>query len=404
MHFHTVNIRNLKIGYNQPVRVMGVINLSPESFYQESVVTEPENLIDIILKMEKEGVDLFDIGAASTAPRAIYGTSSIPVDEELSRIKDSMPILRDTTNLPISIDTTSAIVAETALDLGADLVNDVSGLSADTRMAQLVAERKIPVILMASCDGPCISLQASIKSLEESLELAASSGIPDNQIMIDPGIGFGKPAKVDLDLLRNLRRFIYFGYPVLVAVSRKAFIGEVLELPNPAERLTGTIAATSIAVANGANLIRTHDVQDTFMAARIGEALKKEVSKPKENIELLGICNEREAEIIIELIGTSSSIIKSLSRKALVLNVLVSELATPAALIIKQEILALGGDAAYHHDVIDSGIDSTDVLIMGTPLQLRRLSMKLGTMSYFGLDRIGDIISNLLSDREKHLG
>jgi dihydropteroate synthase len=404
MHFHTVNIRNLKIGYNQPVRVMGVINLSPESFYQESVVTEPENLIDIILKMEKEGVDLFDIGAASTAPRAIYGTSSIPVDEELSRIKDSMPILRDTTNLPISIDTTSAIVAETALDLGADLVNDVSGLSADTRMAQLVAERKIPVILMASCDGPCISLQASIKSLEESLELAASSGIPDNQIMIDPGIGFGKPAKVDLDLLRNLRRFIYFGYPVLVAVSRKAFIGEVLELPNPAERLTGTIAATSIAVANGANLIRTHDVQDTFMAARIGEALKKEVSKPKENIELLGICNEREAEIIIELIGISFSIIKSLSRKALVLNVLVSELATPAALIIKQEILALGGDAAYHHDVIDSGIDSTDVLIMGTPLQLRRLSMKLGTMSYFGLDRIGDIISNLLSDREKHLG
>jgi dihydropteroate synthase len=404
MRFHTVNIGNLKIGYNHPVRVMGAINLSPESFYQESIVSGPENLIEVVRRMEKEGVDIFDIGARSTAPKAIYGTSTISVDEELSRIKDSMGIIRDTTTLPISIDTTSAKVAETALDLGADLVNDVSGLSSDPMMAQLVAENEVPVILMSVCESPCPSLQASIDSLTQSLERANSFDISDNLIIIDPGIGFGKPVSVDLALLKNLRRFVYFGYPVLVGVSRKAFIGTLLNLQDPAGRLTGTIAATSIAIANGANVIRAHDVKEAKMAAKIGESLRKISPHSIDTIELLGICDEKEAEIVIERIGTGPSITKSLARKAVVLNILISGLKTSAALIIKQEMLALGGDAAYHHDVIDSQIKVTDVLIMGTPLQLQRLATKMAGMKYFGLNRISDTIAQLLSEREERRG
>jgi dihydropteroate synthase len=404
MLMHTVNIENLKIGHNQPVKVMGVINLSPESFYKGSVVSGLDNLVEVVHNMESEGIDIFDIGAASTAPKAIYGTSPVSTEEELGRIKDSIKILRDATDLPISIDTTSAKVAETALDLGANLVNDISGFSSDSMMPKLVAEREVPVILMSICDNPCVNIQTSIEAVKQSLELAISFGIPEDHIIIDPGIGFGKPLHVDLELLKNLKRFTYFGHPVLVGVSRKAFIGELLNLKSPGERLVGTIAATSIAVANGADLIRAHDVKETKMAVKIGESLRKNNVDPIDSFELLGMCDEREAEIVMECIGTSASIIKSLSRKALVLNVLVSGLEPPAALVIKQEILALGGDAAYHHDVIDSQVDSTDVLIMGTPLQLQRLSKKLSTMTYFGLNRISNIISQLLSEREKNLG
>jgi dihydropteroate synthase len=383
---------------------MGVINLSPESFFQGSVISDLDNLNDVVHRMENEGVDLFDVGAASTAPKAIYGVSDISLDEELSRIKKGMEILRDATDLPISIDTTSAKVAEAALDLGANLVNDISGFSFDKKMVQLVSEREVPVILMSICANPCASLQESIESIKHSLESSKSSHIPDNQIIIDPGIGFGKPLHVDLALLKNLSRFTYFGYPVLVGVSRKAFIGELLNQQNPDERLIGTVAATSIAVANGASIIRAHDIKEAKMAVRIGESLRKADTASKDEIELLGVCNEREAEIVIERIGTGIGIIKSLSKKAAILNILVSRLKIPAALIVKQEMLALGGDAAYHHDVIDSKIDVTDVLIMGTPLQLHRLSKKLETMTYFGLCNIGDVISQLLSEYEENLG
>jgi dihydropteroate synthase len=295
-------------------------------------------------------------------------------------------------------------VAEIALDMGANFVNDVSGFSADTMMSQLVSERNVPIILMSSCNGPCLSLQASIESIKLSLERAKSNGIPDDHIIVDPGIGFGKPTNVDLELLKNLRKFTYFGFPVLVGVSRKAFIGELLGLSNPAERLTGTIAATSIAVANGANVIRAHDVKEAKMAARIGESLRTADTEFKEGVILFEAFDDRDAEIIIKSIGTSPGITKSLSKKSLILNVLVNDLKTAAALIIKQEMLALGGDAAYHRDVIDSKIDSTDVLIMGTPLHLQRLSDKLITMTYFGLNQLGEKITQLLAKREKHLG
>lgn len=404
MHFRTVNIGNFKIGHYQPVRIMGVINLSPESFYNGSIVTDNENLIDVVHKIERDGADFIDVGAASTAPKEVYDTPSISVEVELSRIEEAMRIIRDSTKLPISIDTTSSKVAEIALNLGADFVNDVSGFSADTMMAQLVSERNVPIILMSSCDGPCLSLQASIESIKLSLERAKSNGVPADLIIIDPGIGFGKSTDVDLAILKNLREFTNFGFPVLVGVSRKAFIGELLDLPNPVERLTGTIAATSIAVANGANVIRAHDVKEAKMAARIGESLRTTDTKSKENVILFEALDEKEAEIIIESIGTSPSITKSLSKKSLILNVLVSGLKTAAALIIKQEMLALGGDAAYHHDVIDSKIDSTDMLIMGTPLQLQRLSNKIATMTYFGLNRLSKVITQLLAEREKDIG
>jgi dihydropteroate synthase len=269
-----VNIAGLRIGDKYPVRVMGVINLSPESFYKGSVAVEEDDIRQIITRFETEGADIIDIGGASTAPREIYGTKETTVHDELSRITSAVDIITSMTKLPLSIDTVSSKVAEKALNMGVTAINDVSGLKADSEMADLVSERTAPVILMASCRPYCESVQASLESLRESLSIALNAGIDTSMILVDPGLGFGKPSNVDYEILRNLPAFAVLDQPILVGVSRKAFIGSLLNQSNPADRLVGSIAATSIAVYNGANIIRTHDVKETRLAVRIGEAIR----------------------------------------------------------------------------------------------------------------------------------
>ncbi|MFW9802907.1 MAG: dihydropteroate synthase, partial [Candidatus Thorarchaeota archaeon] len=294
--------------------------------------------------------------------------------------------------------------AEFALDSGAALVNDISGLRADSKMAKVVAERDIPVVLMSLCEKPCAIIQQSLNALSESLELAHAAGIANERIIVDPGIGFGKPREADFELIRHLKRFTMWGHPVLVGVSRKAFIGDLLAQTNPNDRLTGTIGVTSIVVARGASIIRTHDIMEARQAASVGEKLRNWTRETEHDIDLLGIIDERTAEIVIEQIGTGADIRRALSRKAVTLSLLLQNIKTPAALIIKQEILALGGDAAYHRDVIDSGVERTDVLVMATPLQLERLTGKLLRMDYFGLRKVGRAIRSLIEKREKKLG
>ncbi|MFW9863346.1 MAG: dihydropteroate synthase [Candidatus Thorarchaeota archaeon] len=401
---HIVKIDQVEVGVNSPSRIMGVINLSPESFYSRSVVTSKEQIHKAVKRMENDGVDIIDVGGASTAPESVYGTQKVSEKDELQRVKDGLDIILDSASVPVSIDTTSSKIAEFALDSGAALVNDISGLRADSKMAKVVAERDIPVVLMSLCEKPCAIIQQSLNALSESLELAHAAGIANERIIVDPGIGFGKPREADFELIRHLKRFTMWGHPVLVGVSRKAFIGDLLAQTNPNDRLTGTIGVTSIVVARGASIIRTHDIMEARQAASVGEKLRNWTRETEHDIDLLGIIDERTAEIVIEQIGTGADIRRALSRKAVTLSLLLQNIKTPAALIIKQEILALGGDAAYHRDVIDSGVERTDVLVMATPLQLERLTGKLLRMDYFGLRKVGRAIRSLIEKREKKLG
>jgi dihydropteroate synthase len=173
----------------------------------------------------------------------------VTVEVELERVTSNLEYIVRNTKVPVSIDTVHSEVAEAAIDIGVSLVNDVSGLTRDKGMAKLVADRGVPIVLMADCGGSCQTLKASVRSVERSLKTALSVGIPQERIIIDPGIGFGKPSEVDLEIIRELDRFCSLGHPVLVGLSRKAFIGNLLNQPDPSMRLTGTIAATSIAVS-----------------------------------------------------------------------------------------------------------------------------------------------------------
>ena len=250
---------------------MGILNLSPESFYKKTIVSERSSIQGLVQSMEEEGADIIDIGAASTAPSNVYDTSIISERKELERIKSALKYITDITNLPLSIDTVSSEVAKTALDMGVSMINDVSGLKANPEMATLATTKGSPVVLMANCKPPCGSVSIALKALEESHNTAINVGIEREKIVLDPGIGFGKPANVDFDILGNLHLFTRFDQPLLVGVSRKAFIGTLLNQENPEDRLAGSLAATTIAVYNGADMIRTHDVRETKMAVTIGE-------------------------------------------------------------------------------------------------------------------------------------
>ena len=268
-----VDIGGLLVGPSEPVRVMSVINLSPESFYKGAVADSIETFQAMIDTSSREGAEIIDIGGASTAPKNVYGTSDIAI--EIKRVSQALSSIKSSEYPPMSIDTTSSKVAEIALDLGVSMVNDISGLHADSKMAQLIADRDVPVVLMANCGSPCDSIQKSLNSLKDSLSIARKAGIKSGKIILDPGIGFGKPPEVDVAILQELNQFVKLNHPLLVGVSRKAFIGHVLDQPNPEDRLIGSVIATSFVVMKGASLIRTHDVRETKVAVQMGEALRR---------------------------------------------------------------------------------------------------------------------------------
>jgi dihydropteroate synthase len=274
-HIPDVNISGLKVGPTNPVRVMSVINLSPESFYKGSVADSIDKLQEMIETASRDGTDVIDIGGVSTAPKDVYGTSDVSVEEELKRVSQALDSITVSRFPPFSIDTTSSRVAEIALELGVSMVNDVSGLHADTEMAGLIADQDVPIVLMASCDGACKSVQACLDSLKESLVIAGGAGIKPEKIILDPGIGFGKPPEVDVAILQELNLFASLNHPLLVGVSRKAFVGHLINEPSPDNRLIGSVIATAVAVMNGASVIRTHDVRETRVAIQMGEALRR---------------------------------------------------------------------------------------------------------------------------------
>ena len=266
---------NVKVGNSNPVRIMGILNTSPESFYKKSISITKQRIIDAVNKMEEEGADFIDVGGMSTAP---YLSTTVSEKIETTRIVNSIKIIQQKTNLPISVDTCRAAVAKEALELGVDIINDVTGLKYDPGMLKII-ERYYPSLILCAYSKKIITgnqLLETRQLFKKSLEIAKSVKIPRTKIVLDPAIGFfrkkGKNSfftkinsdwvKRDLLILENLRS-IKLNMPLLVSVSNKSFIGEILKKENPSDRLAGSLAAEVVCVLNGANIIRTHNVAET---------------------------------------------------------------------------------------------------------------------------------------------
>ncbi len=252
-------------------RVMGILNVTPDSFFDGGRNNSPDAAEARARQIEAEGADWIDLGAESSRPGAV----AISEAEELKRLLPVIARARAASRLPLSVDTTKASVAQAALAAGATWINDIWGLQGDARMAGVVAEAGASVVIMHNQHGtdyPEGIFPAIQRYFERSLHLAGRAGIPHTRVMLDPGIGFGKTPAQNLEVLRGLKEFQRFGLPLLLGASRKSVLGHVLNLP-PAERLEASLATTVAAVAAGFDAVRVHDVQAHVRTARTADAL-----------------------------------------------------------------------------------------------------------------------------------
>ncbi|NOT54581.1 MAG: dihydropteroate synthase [Deltaproteobacteria bacterium] len=271
-------LAGLEVGDGIPVRIMGVLNVSPESFYQGSVHDNPARLIAAARAMVDAGAHIIDIGAMSTAP---YLKTLISAEEETARLSWAVRAVAAQVSVPVSADTKRASVAHAALAGGARIINDVSGLKHDPAMATLIAASGAGAILMASEPVPRSGppLERTLHALRESVEIATQTGMIRSHIVLDPGIGFFRQPGISWDewdclVLRELGQLRQLGFPLLVGASRKSFIGKILDQANPTDRLIGSVTCAAIAVYNGAHIVRAHDVKETVEAVRMAERLR----------------------------------------------------------------------------------------------------------------------------------
>ena len=257
--------------------IMGILNMTPDSFSDGGQFKSHNKAIDHALKMVEEGANIIDIGGESTRP----GAEAVQLEEELSRTIPIIEAIRLKSDCLISIDTYKSKVAKAALDAGADMVNDISGLTFDHNMASLVAERNVPVIIMHIKGKPgdmqknpnYDNLIKEIKAFfEVQIAIAKKAGIDSGNIILDPGIGFGKRLEDNFEIIRELGQISTMGYPVLLGPSRKSFIGFTLDLPVE-ERIEGTLASITAGVINGARIVRVHDIRATRRTLTITEKI-----------------------------------------------------------------------------------------------------------------------------------
>lgn len=280
-------IANVGVGDKNPVRIMGILNTSPESFYKKSIHVSNNDIKNSVKQMESDGADFIDVGGMSTAP---YLSTIVSEKVETKRIINAIKIIQNFSNLPISVDTCRANVARIALEHGVEIINDISGLKFDNKMQDVISDF-LPSLILCAYDSKTVSGDDVIttkKLLRESLKIAKKSHISNDKIVLDPAIGFFRKTgqgpfftkiksdwiKRDLSILQNLKS-IKQNFPILISVSNKSFIGNILEFENPTDRLFGSIAAESISVINGADIIRTHNVGATRDAIIIASNLLK---------------------------------------------------------------------------------------------------------------------------------
>jgi len=278
-------IANVSVGGKNPVRIMGILNTSPESFYKKSVNTSKTSIKNSVKLIESQGANFIDIGGMSTAP---YLSTMISEKTESKRILDAIKIIQNSTNLPISVDTCRASVASDALEHGVEIINDVSGLKYDEKMPDVVSKFSPSLILCAFSPKIVIGnpITSSKKLLRDSIQIAKKSNISSEKIVLDPAIGFFRKSgkgpfftkiksdwlERDLSVLKNLNS-IKQTFPILISVSNKSFIGKILGKENPNDRIFGSIVAETISVMNGADIIRTHNVEATKDAITITSKL-----------------------------------------------------------------------------------------------------------------------------------
>ncbi|WP_371504147.1 dihydropteroate synthase [Nitrosopumilus adriaticus] len=281
-------IANVGVGGKNPVRIMGILNTSPESFHKKSIYTSTIQIKNSIKDMENYGADFIDVGGMSTAP---YLSTIISEKTESKRILSAIKIIQNVSNLPISVDTCRSIVAKEALEHGVEIINDISGLKYDKEMRKVVSKFS-PSLILCAYDSKTISgnpVTTTKKLFRESLKIAKDSHVSSEKIVLDPAIGFFRKTgkgpfftkiksdwvKRDLAIIQNLKS-IKQNFPILISVSNKSFLGNILQKENPADRLFGSIAAEAISVINGADIIRTHNVQATRDAITIASKLSKQ--------------------------------------------------------------------------------------------------------------------------------
>jgi dihydropteroate synthase len=277
-----LNLRAGSLHLGERSLVMGVLNVTPDSFSDGGKFIETESAIEHALEMECAGADLLDIGGESTRP----GSVGISSKEELARVVPVLQGLRGVLKIPISIDTQKAEVAEAALDSGAQIINDISGLKNDPRIAEVAARRGVPLILMHTRGEPRTMQKAPfardvvkdvLQGLRKSVSIARKAGVAKSQLILDPGIGFGKSFAQNYELLQNLPQLAKLGYPLLVGTSRKGFLGATLARKGkpaaPEERIWCTAATVTASILNGAHIVRVHDVTEMVQVSKVTDCL-----------------------------------------------------------------------------------------------------------------------------------
>ena len=280
-------IGNVGVGEKKPVRIMGILNTSPESFHKKSIKITKKNISDTIHNMEIDGADFIDVGGMSTAP---YLSTLVSEKVEFNRISKAIKIIQNVSNLPISVDTCRASVAKSALELGVDVINDISGLKYDNKMIDVISDHNPLLILGAYSSKKISGNQVTITKnlLRESIDILKKIGFSSNKIIVDPAIGFFRTSgknpfftkinsdwfERDIQIIQNLN-LIKQQYPILISVSNKSFIGKILGKENTYDRLFGSITAEIISIQNGADIIRTHNVSESKDAIKVASTLSK---------------------------------------------------------------------------------------------------------------------------------
>lgn len=260
----------MKINFGEKTWVMGILNVTPDSFSDGGSYTSVETAVDRAGKMILEGADIIDVGGESTRP----GHTQITAREEIERVVPVITALSKTYDVLISIDTYKSEVAEAALEAGAHIINDVWGAKYDREIVRVAARRQVPIILMHNRNDTLYKnfWNDVQQEISESIQIALDGGVKREQIWLDPGIGFGKTTDQNIEMMKNLDKFAALGYPVLLGTSRKSLIGKVLELPVE-ERLAGSLATVCYGVQKGCHIVRVHDVLETSQAVKMIDVL-----------------------------------------------------------------------------------------------------------------------------------
>lgn len=274
-----ISFKNFLFDFSKKTYIMGILNVTPDSFFDGGKYINLRKAVDRGLQLVEEGADIIDIGGESTRP----GAEPISVDEELKRVIPVIENLSKKINIPISIDTYKAKVAEEAIKAGATIINDISGLRFDPQMPYIAAKYDTPVVIM-HIKGTPKNMQINplydalipeiMEYLRNSIVIAKNAGVKENRIIIDPGIGFGKKLEHNLLIIKKLKEFTSLGKPILIGVSRKSFIGKILGDAPVEHRLEGTMAAVAVSVINGANIVRVHDVKEIIKVVKVVDAIK----------------------------------------------------------------------------------------------------------------------------------